>query len=114
MKTTSAVLTRPDNTRPRLLRPGGSDYEEARTVWNAMVDHRPAAIAPCGSAEEGRAAVAFAREADLEIGVRCGGHNIAGLAVPDRGLMIDLRSLSAVRVDPVARRATVGGGAMLG
>jgi FAD/FMN-containing dehydrogenase len=79
-----------------------------------MVDHRPAAIAPCGSAQEVRAAVAFAREADLEIGVRCGGHNIAGLAVPDGGLMIDLRPLSSVRVDPVARRATAGGGALLG
>jgi FAD/FMN-containing dehydrogenase len=114
MKTAAAVLTRPSNHRPRLLRPGGSAYEEARTVWNAMVDRRPAAIAPCGSVGEVRAAVAFAREADLEIGVRCGGHNIAGLAVPDGGLMIDLRPLSAVRVDPVARRATVGGGAMLG
>ena len=114
MEKASAVLTRPDNPQLRLLRPGGSAYEEARTVWNAMVDHRPAAIALCASAEEVRAAVAFAREADLEIGVRCGGHNIAGLAVPDGGLMIDLRPLSHVRVDPVARRATVGGGALLG
>jgi hypothetical protein len=47
---TAAVLTRPDSHDLRLLRPGGSEYEEARTVWNAMVDHRPAAIAPCGSA----------------------------------------------------------------
>jgi FAD/FMN-containing dehydrogenase len=114
MENASAVLTRPANPQLRLLRPGGSAYEEARTVWNAMVDHRPAAIAPCGSAEEVRAALAFAREADLEIGVRCGGHNIAGLAVPDGGLMIDLRPLSHVRVDPEARRATVGGGALLG
>jgi FAD/FMN-containing dehydrogenase len=111
---TAAAPTRPRHHDLRLVRPGGSDYEEARTVWNAMVDHRPAAIAPCRNAEEVRAAVGFAREADLEIGVRCGGHNIAGLAVPDGGLMIDLRPLSTVRVDPVARRATVGGGAMLG
>ena len=114
MENASAVLTRPYSPQPRLLRPGGSAYEAARTVWNAMVDHRPAAIAPCANAEEVRAAVAFAREADLEIGIRCGGHNIAGLAVPDGGLMIDLRPLSSVRIDPVARRATVGGGALLG
>jgi FAD/FMN-containing dehydrogenase len=114
METAAVASTRPSNHDPCLLRPGGSAYEEARTVWNAMVDHRPAAVAPCRSAEEVRAAVAFAREADLEIGVRCGGHNLAGLAVPDGGLMIDLRPLSAVRVDPVARRATVGGGALLG
>jgi FAD/FMN-containing dehydrogenase len=114
METSAAVLTRPSSPRPRLLRPGGSAYEEARTVWNAMVDRRPAAIAPCRDTEEVRAAVAYAREAGLEVGVRCGGHNIAGLAVPDGGLMIDLRPLSTVRVDPAARRATVGGGALLG
>jgi FAD/FMN-containing dehydrogenase len=114
MKTAAAAPTRPGHHDLRLVRPGGADYEEARTVWNAMVDHRPAAIAPCRSAEEVRAAVAFAREAGLEIGVRCGGHNIAGLAVPDGGLMIDLRPLSTVRVDAAARCATVGGGAMLG
>ena len=114
METSAAVLTRPSSHRPRLLRPGGSAYEEARTVWNAMVDRRPAAIAPCRDTDEVRAAVAYAQEAGLEIGVRCGGHNIAGFAVPDGGLMIDLRPLSTVRVDPVARRATVGGGALLG
>jgi FAD/FMN-containing dehydrogenase len=114
MQTTSAVPTRPVQTRPRLLAPGGSAYEEARTVWNATVDHRPAAIAPCAGTEEVRAAVAYGREAGLEIGVRCGGHNIAGLAVPDGGLMIDLRPSGHVRVDPIARRAVVGGGAMLG
>ena len=114
METSAAVLTRPSSHRPRLLRPGGSAYEEARTVWNAMVDRRPAAIAPCRDTAEVRAAVAYAQEAGLEIGVRCGGHNIAGFAVPDGGLMIDLRPLSTVRVDPVARRATVGGGALLG
>jgi FAD/FMN-containing dehydrogenase len=111
---TTAVLTRRPVNQLRLLQPGEPAYEEARTVWNAMVDRRPAAIAPCATVAEVAAAVAFARESDLEIGVRCGGHNIAGFAVPEGGLMIDLRPLNTVRVDPVARRATVGGGAMLG
>jgi FAD/FMN-containing dehydrogenase len=106
LSTTSAL--------PSLLVEGDPRYEEARRVWNAMVDRRPAAIAPCASAAEVAAAVRFGREAGLEIGVRCGGHNIAGLAVPEGGLMIDLRPLCHVEVDPTARRARVGGGAMLG
>jgi FAD/FMN-containing dehydrogenase len=97
-----------------ILTPGDAGYDEARTVWNAMVDHRPRMIVRCASTADVVAAVRMAREADLEIGVRCGGHNIVGLSVPDDGLMIDLRLMSGVHVDPVTRRARVQGGAPLG
>ena len=97
-----------------LLRPGDAGYDEARTVWNAMVDRRPAAIARCSSVADVRAAVRHARDAGLEIGVRCGGHGVLGLAVPEGGLMIDLTPMGGVRVDPERRRAVVQGGALLG
>jgi FAD/FMN-containing dehydrogenase len=98
----------------RLLAPGTPDYDSARSVWNAMIDHRPAAIARCASAGDVVAAIRLARDRDLEVGVRCGGHNIAGLAVPEGGLMIDLTPMRKVAVDPIARRARVQGGALLG
>ena len=98
----------------QVLTPGTRGYDSARSVWNGMIDHRPKLIARCASVGDVVTAVRTARECDLEIGVRCGGHNIAGLAVPDGGLMIDLTTLGRVTVDPVARRARVQGGAMLG
>jgi FAD/FMN-containing dehydrogenase len=97
-----------------VLSPGSPGYDEARSVWNGMIDHRPALIVQCATVHDVVAAVRTARECGLEIGVRCGGHNIAGLAVPDGGLMIDLAGLDRVAVDPVARRARVQGGALLG
>jgi FAD/FMN-containing dehydrogenase len=97
-----------------VLTPGSSGYDVARSVWNGMIDHRPALIARPASVDDVVTAIRAARERDLEIGVRCGGHNIAGLAVPDGGLMIDLTGLDAIAVDPVRRRARVQGGAMLG
>ncbi len=103
-----------DRLDGHLLLPGDDGYDQARTVWNAMIDRRPRVIVRCASDEDVVAAVRFARTHDLAIGVRCGGHGIAGLAVPDGGLMIDLTPLSAVRVDPVGRRAWVQGGALLG
>jgi FAD/FMN-containing dehydrogenase len=98
----------------QVLTPGTRGYDSARSVWNGMIDHRPKLIARCASVRDVVTAVRTARERDLEIGVRCGGHNIAGLAVPDGGLMIDLTAMGRVIVDPVARRARVQGGAMLG
>jgi FAD/FMN-containing dehydrogenase len=79
-----------------------------------MIDRRPAAIARCSTTAEVADAVRFGRTHGLEIAVRCGGHNIAGLAVPDGGLMIDLTPMNAVRVDPSLQRAWVQGGALLG
>jgi FAD/FMN-containing dehydrogenase len=92
-----------------LLRPGDEGYDQARSVWNGGVDHRPAVIAQCSSPAD--VAAALARGAGLEVGVRGGGHNYSGAAVPDGGLTIDLRGMRGVTVDPVARRARCGGGA---
>jgi len=111
--TTSAPLPAVDRSHfdGRLLTPGSREYDSARSVWNGMIDHRPKLIVRCASVGDVAAAVRTARERDLEIGVRCGGHNIAGHAVPDGGLMIDLTGMGQVSVDPVRRRARVQGGA---
>ena len=98
----------------QILLPDEDGYDRARRVWNAMVDRRPAVIARCAGTSDVAAAVRFGRSGGLEIGVRGGGHNIAGLAVPEGGLMIDLSLMDAVRVDPGRRRARVQGGALLG
>jgi FAD/FMN-containing dehydrogenase len=100
--------------RPGILRPGEPGYDEARRVWNAMIDRRPELIARCSETADVVAAVTLARREGLEIGVRCGGHSVAGHAVPEGGLMIDLTPMGKVRVDPERRRAWVQGGALLG
>jgi FAD/FMN-containing dehydrogenase len=97
-----------------LLLPESSGYEVARHVWNGMIDRRPAAIARARTTEDVVAAVNFARENGLEIAVRGGGHNAAGLAVVDDGLVIDLTEMNQVQVDPERRIARAGGGATLG
>jgi FAD/FMN-containing dehydrogenase len=96
-----------------ILRPGEVGYDEARQVWNAMVDRRPAMIARCRESKDVAAAISLARREGLEIGVRCGGHSVVGHAVPEGGLMVDLRPMGGVRVDPERRRAWVQGGAPL-
>jgi len=97
-----------------LLAPGDAGYDAARTVWNAMIDRRPAVIARCRSTADVARAVDFAREHGLLLAVRGGGHNIAGNAVCDGGIMVDLSGMSEVTVDADARLARVGPGATLG
>jgi hypothetical protein len=82
---------------------GDEGYDEARTVWNALIDHRPALIARCSGAADVVAAVQFARQHDLRVSIKGGGHGVAGKAVCDGGLMIDLSRMKSIRVDPVAR-----------
>ncbi|MGE5177979.1 MAG: FAD-binding oxidoreductase [Bacteroidota bacterium] len=96
-----------------LLRAGDAGYDEARTIWNGMVDRHPALIVRCRSVSDVAHAVDFAREHDLLLAVRGGGHNIAGNAVCDDGLVIDLSGMRDVRVDATARRVTVEAGATL-
>jgi FAD/FMN-containing dehydrogenase len=98
----------------QVLLPGEDGYDQARQVWNAMVDLRPAVIARCASPGDVAATVRFATARGLELGVRGGGHSVLGVAVPDSGLMMDLSAMGAVRVDPDRRRAWVQGGALLG
>ncbi len=93
-----------------LLSPGDDGYEEARRVHNGLVDRRPAAIARCLGAADIAAAVRFAREHDLDVCVRGGGHNVAGRAVVDGALMIDLSRMKGIHVDPAARTARAQGG----
>ncbi|MGZ0148603.1 FAD-binding oxidoreductase [Kribbella sp. WER1] len=97
-----------------LTRPGDADYDSGRAVWNAMVDRRPALIARCASTADVVAALRYARDAGLELGVRGGGHSFLGLPVVENGLLLDLSAMNSVQVDPVSRRARVGGGALLG
>ena len=106
------VLTIPRFSGEVLL-PGDAQYDEHREVWNAAVDRRPALIARCTSADDVASAIRHGRERGLEIAVKCGGHSVMGLSVPDGGLMIDLTPMSAVVVDPVKRRAIVQGGSLL-
>jgi hypothetical protein len=96
-----------------MILPGDQAYDRSRAVWNGMVDRRPAVILRCASPEDVVAAVRFGREAGLEIAVKCGGHSVLGLSVPNGGVMIDLTPMSAVRVDPARRKAWVGGGSLL-
>jgi FAD/FMN-containing dehydrogenase len=90
------------------------EYHDARRVWNAMHDRHPRLIARCTSAEDVRAAIAYAVQEDLEIAVRGGGHSLPGHSSIEGGLLVDLSGLRAVRVDPDRRRVTVQGGALLG
>lgn len=97
-----------------LLTPESPAYDETRALWNGMIDRRPALIVRCRSADDVVAAVNFARDNRLQPAARGGGHGVAGHAVPENGLMIDLSLMNGVEVDSDARIARVGSGATLG
>ncbi|HTP50074.1 MAG TPA: FAD-binding oxidoreductase [Anaeromyxobacteraceae bacterium] len=100
--------------RGALCLPGEPGYDQARTIWNAMIDRRPAAIVRAAGAADVMLAVKLAREHRVLLAIRGGGHNIAGNAVCEGGLMVDLSSMKSVRIDPVGRTARVEPGVTLG
>lgn len=102
-----------DVLRGEILQANDAGYDDARAVWNAMIDRRPAIIVRCAGTADVRASLAYARNHQLRLAVRGGGHNIAGSALCDDGLVIDLSRMKSVQVDPERRRAWVEGGATL-
>lgn len=100
--------------RGQLISPADTEYDSARKVFNAMIDRRPALVARCTGAADVIACVGFARENDLPISIRGGGHSIAGNAVCDEGLVIDFSRMKTMRVDPVRRVARADPGLLLG
>jgi len=103
-----------ERVRGELLLPHDEGYDEARALWNGMIDRRPGVIVRASGTADVVAAVEFAREQGLELAVHGGGHNVAGNAVTDGGVMLDLSTMNGVFVDPAARTARVEGGATLG
>lgn len=98
----------------RLITPSDPDYDPARAVWNGAIDRRPRYIARCGSASDVIAALRFGRHRDLPMSVRGGGHGVAGTAVCDDGLVVDLSPMKAIAIDPAKRTATVQAGVRWG
>src|SRR3954466_8380460 len=97
--------------RGTVIRPGDPDYDEARSVWNASHDKRPALIIRCAGTADVIKAMEFVSSQDLPLAVRGGSHSIAGFSTVDDGVVIDLSQMNSVVVDPARRRATAQGGA---
>ena len=109
-----AITALAEVLRGRLVQPSDADYDDARAVWNGMVDRHPALIVQCAGVADVVTSVNFAREHDLLVAVRGGGHNAAGNAVCDDGLVIDLSLMKSVRVDPLAQTVRAEGGVTIG
>jgi FAD/FMN-containing dehydrogenase len=103
-----------DSIRGHVIVPGSDGYEQARRVWNGMIDRRPAAIVSCAGVADVRDAIRFAREHELVTAIRGGAHNVGGFATCDGGLVIDLAPMNGIRVDPAARRVRAEGGVRWG
>ncbi|MBB3042386.1 FAD-binding oxidoreductase [Nocardioides soli] len=103
-----------DGTDNHLVRPGTQEYDEARTLWNGMIDRRPALIVQPASTEDVAAAVRWAAEAGQPVAVKGGGHSAPGYSMCDDGVVIDLSRIDHADVDPVTCTARLGGGALLG
>src|SRR5262245_2316371 len=114
MSAPTTTTTQIPGFRGEVIDPDHPDYDDARALWNGGVDRRPRLIARCCGTADVAAAVRYARHRRLEIAVRGGGHNVAGTAVCDGGIVIDLSAMRAVSVDPVERMALVQGGALWG
>jgi FAD/FMN-containing dehydrogenase len=112
--TSEVIDTLKSKVRGSVLTPADAGYDEARTVWNATIDRRPAMIVRCAGTADVIATVGFARDNGLVLSIRGGAHNIAGSAVCDDGVMLDMSAMKSVRVDPEAKRAYVEPGATLG
>jgi FAD/FMN-containing dehydrogenase len=111
---TEALETLTGSVRGNVLTPESEGYDAARTIWNGMIDRRPALIVQCAGQADVVRAVRFASERELLIAIRGAGHNIAGKALADGSFLIDLSGMRAVHVDPKAKRAWVEPGATLG
>ncbi|MCB2147890.1 MAG: FAD-binding oxidoreductase [Deltaproteobacteria bacterium] len=103
-----------DKVKGQIVLPGDPNYNDVREIWNAMIDRRPAVIVQCAEADDVPHAIAYARDNGLEISIRGGGHNIAGSALCNNGVVIDFSSMRAVKVVAQKRRAYVEPGATLG
>ena len=109
-----AVAGLAETVRGPVLGPGDPGYDDARSIWNALIDRRPALIVQCSGAADVVDAVNFAREQGLTLSIKAGGHNVAGNAVNDGGIVLDLSQMRGVTVDPAARTVRVQGGATWG
>jgi FAD/FMN-containing dehydrogenase len=109
-----AAQTLADQVQGQVIPPEDPGYDEARKVYNGMIDKRPALAVRCASTDDVVAAVNFAREQGLIVAVRSGGHSVAGMSICDDGILIDLAGMKSIDIDPEARTARVGGGVLWG